>query len=48
MKAATPGDMQPIGQCAHFASAIGFVSQAERSGGGLVYAAGWETKAGWT
>ena len=37
-----------IGQFARFASATGFVSQAERSGRGLVYAAGWEQKAGWT
>ena len=59
-KADTPDDMQPIGQFAidrtevtigqfdRFAAATDFVSKAERSGGGLVYAAGWEQKAGWT
>jgi formylglycine-generating enzyme required for sulfatase activity len=54
------GDMQPIshfsidrtevtiGQFARFATATGFVTKAERAGGGLVYGAGWEQKAGWT
>jgi sulfatase modifying factor 1 len=37
-----------IGQFARFTGATGLVTEAERSGGGLVYAAGWEQKAGWT
>jgi len=37
-----------VGQFARFASATGTVTKAEREGGGLVYAAGWEQKAGWT
>ena len=54
------GDMQRIGLFAidrtevtigvfeRFAAATGFISKAERSGGGLVYAAGWVQQAGWT
>lgn len=37
-----------VGQVARFAAATGFVSQAERAGGGQVYEAGWVTKPGWT
>ena len=37
-----------IGAFARFSAATGFVSKAERSGGGLVYAAGWVQQAGWT
>jgi len=54
------GDMQAISyfsidmtevtikQFGRFAAATGFVTKAERDGGGQVYAAGWEQKAGWT
>ena len=54
-----PGDMQnlgsfsidrtevTIGQFSHFASATGTITKAERSGGGLVYAAGWKQKTDW-
>ena len=60
VKADDAGDMQPIshfsigrtevtiGQFARFATATGLVTKAERAGGGLVYAAGWEQKVGWT
>jgi len=53
-------DMQPIGrfaidrtevtvgQFARFAEATGTVTRAERAGGGLVYASGWEQRPGWT
>ena len=37
-----------IGQVRAIAKATGFVSQAERDGGGQVYEAGWATKPGWT
>jgi formylglycine-generating enzyme len=37
-----------IGQFARFVTATGFLTKAERAGGGLVYAAGWMQKAGWT
>ena len=37
-----------IGRFERFAAATGFVSKAEREGGGLVYVAGWERRAGWT
>ena len=37
-----------IAQFQRFAEATGFVSQAERSGGGEVYGWGWEQKPGWT
>ena len=37
-----------VGQVARFAAATGFVSRAERAGGGQVYEAGWVTKTGWT
>lgn len=37
-----------IEQFARFTAATGTVTKAEREGGGLVYAAGWERKAGWT
>lgn len=37
-----------IGQFARFVSATGTVTKAEHEGGGLVYGAGWEQKAGWT
>ena len=36
-----------IGQFAQFIKATGFVTKAERDGGGLVYEAGWEQKSGW-
>ena len=38
----------PIGAFENFVRATGTVTQAERDGGGLVYAGGWEQKAGWT
>ncbi len=53
-------DMQPIdgfaidrtevtvGQYRAFVDATGYVTVAERNGGGLVYGAGWERKDGWT
>ncbi len=37
-----------VGQFRRFAQATGFTSQAERAGGGQVYAAGWVQQAGWT
>ena len=37
-----------IAQFQRFAEVTGFVSQAERSGGGEVYGWGWEQKPGWT
>jgi sulfatase modifying factor 1 len=37
-----------IGQVKAFAQATGFVSRAEKEGGGTVYEAGWATKKGWT
>ena len=37
-----------IGAFENFVRATGTVTQAERDGGGLVYAGGWEQKAGWT
>jgi formylglycine-generating enzyme required for sulfatase activity len=37
-----------VGQFRRFAEAIGFVSRAERAGGGEVYEAGWTKKPGWT
>ena len=37
-----------IGQVKAFASATGFVSQAERAGGGTVFESGWTQKPGWT
>ena len=37
-----------IGAFENFVRATGTVKQAERDGGGLVYAGGWEQKAGWT
>ena len=37
-----------IAEFQRFAEATGFVSQAERSGGGEVYGWGWEQKPGWT
>ena len=37
-----------VGQFRRFAEEIGFLTKAERSGGGLVYAAGWEQKVRWT
>ena len=36
-----------IGAFENFVLATGTVTQAERDGGGLVYAGGWEQKAGW-
>jgi len=36
-----------IGEFAVFAALTGFTSQAERGGGGFVYASGWERKPGW-
>ena len=53
-------DMQPIshfsidrtevtvGEYARFVEASGYVTKAERDGGGLVYESGWQRKAGWT
>ncbi len=58
--AEVPRGMQPIdgfvldrtevtvGQFAAFVAATGLVTKAEREGGGLVYAYGWERKPGWT
>ena len=55
-----PPDMQRVGaflidrtettvaRFRRFADATGTVTAAERSGGGLVYDAGWERKPGWT
>ena len=37
-----------IGQVKAFANATGFVSQAERAGGGTVFESGWTYKPGWT
>jgi len=37
-----------VAQFARFAEATGVVTQAERTGGGQVYEAGWVTKPGWT
>ena len=37
-----------IAQFTLFAKAGDFISQAERNGGGKVYAFGWEQKLGWT
>jgi formylglycine-generating enzyme required for sulfatase activity len=37
-----------IDQVHRFAKATGFVSQAEREGGGYVYESGWIQKKGWT
>jgi len=37
-----------IGQVKAYAQATGFVSQAERAGGGSVYESGWTAKPGWT
>ncbi len=37
-----------IGQFGRFVDATGLVTKAEKEGGGLVYAAGWEKKPGWT
>jgi hypothetical protein len=37
-----------IGAFENFVRATGTVTQAERDGAGLVYAGGWEQKAGWT
>jgi formylglycine-generating enzyme required for sulfatase activity len=37
-----------VGQFRRFAEQTGFLTKAEQSDGGLVYAAGWEQKAGWT
>jgi formylglycine-generating enzyme len=54
------GEMQPIGNFAidrtevtigqfeKFIAATGFVTQAEKVGGGLVYQSGWQRKPGWT
>lgn len=36
-----------VGQFAQFVNATGFVTKAERDGGGLVYEAGWAQKSGW-
>lgn len=36
-----------IGQFSRYAAATGTITEAERAGGGLVYAAGWEQKTGW-
>ncbi len=37
-----------IGDFRKFADATGFVSRAEREGGGFEYGAGWERRPGWT
>ena len=37
-----------IGQVKAYAQATGFVSQAERAGGGTVFESGWTPKPGWT
>lgn len=37
-----------VGHVQTYAAATGFVSQAERAGGGMVYEAGWVQKKGWT
>jgi len=37
-----------VGAFAEFAQDTGFVSAAERAGGGEVYAFGWQQKSGWT
>lgn len=37
-----------IGEFRKFAKATGFVSQAEREGGGYEYGSGWERREGWT
>lgn len=37
-----------VAQFTRFAAATGFVSRAERAGGGQVYEAGWVHKPGWT
>jgi len=37
-----------VGQFRRFVKATGLVTSAEKQGGGLVYAAGWERKPGWT
>ncbi len=37
-----------VGQFARYAGETGTVTRAERDGGGLVYEAGWQKKAGWT
>ncbi|MCX7261657.1 MAG: hypothetical protein NTX67_02495 [Burkholderiales bacterium] len=37
-----------IGQVKAFANATGFVSEAERAGGGTVFESGWTHKPGWT
>ncbi|MDN5252221.1 SUMF1/EgtB/PvdO family nonheme iron enzyme [Betaproteobacteria bacterium LSUCC0117] len=37
-----------VGQVQAYATATGFVSQAERAGGGMVYEAGWTQKPGWS
>lgn len=37
-----------VGQVKTFAQATGFVSQAEREGGGSIYEMGWTQKQGWT
>ena len=36
-----------IRQFSRYAAATGTITEAERAGGGLVYAAGWEQKTGW-
>ena len=37
-----------VGQFRHFARSTGFVSRAEREGGGYIYEFGWTKKSGWT
>jgi len=37
-----------IDEFSRFVAATGTVTKAERDGGGLVYASGWEHKSGWT
>lgn len=37
-----------VGQFRAFATQTGFVSEAEKNGGGLVYDSGWTQKPGWT
>jgi formylglycine-generating enzyme len=38
----------PVGTFRQFAKETGFVTKAEKTGGGLVFGKGWERKSGWT
>ena len=37
-----------VGEFRQFVKDTGFITKAEKTGGGLVYGAGWERKTGWT